>query len=186
MVVCWSCVPEKNDKAKSVKLYYDIHGLIDEQVKLLDSISPSLYKKAVINGVEEISQFVPEDSAAWSKELQIFKSADINKSILSDSYAITESSEVNVKTITYSSKYSESTLVDNLLIQIAENNNKLQKFHAHLNNKNELYASSKELEMYFINENGKHRIAGYSIAGSQKMISKDSAYYLIEAKITYL
>lgn len=184
-MISWSCVPENPENAKSDKLYYDIYGLIDEQIKLLDSISPSLYKKAVINGIKEESQFVPEDSAAWSKELQIFKSADINKSILGDSYIISESSGLNARTITYSSKYPKSTLVDSILIQLAENNHLPLKFHAYLNSKNELYVSSKELEMHFVNKNGKHRLSSYTIEGSQKMISKDSTSYLIEAEIVY-
>jgi len=181
----WTCAPEQNDKVKSTTSFYDINGLIDEQTKLLGSVSPSVLKKAIIDGKEEIIEFTQLDSAGWSKELNIFKSMDINKSILIDSYITTESSDETSKTIAYKSKYPRTTHVDELSIQLNKKDEKPVKIHAKLDKRNELFNSSKILEMYFKNINGKLLVAGYKTEGWQKMISKDSTSFSIEAEIIY-
>lgn len=163
--------------------FYDINGLVDEQVKMLDSISPTILKKAVINGNKEDSKITPQDTTAWLKELAIFKSADINKSILLDSYTKTESAEKN--TISYKSKYPEKTRVEELSIQFGKTDQKPLKIHATLDYKNEVFTSEINLEINFLINDGKSLLSNYRIEGYQKMISKDTSTYLIEAEIIY-
>jgi hypothetical protein len=59
------------------------------------------------------------------------------------------------------------------------------KIRAILDNQNELFKSAKKLEVAFKDVNGQRLISNYSIEGWQKMISKDSAAYLIEADLVY-
>lgn len=181
----WSCVPDQKNRIKIANSFYDINGLIDEQVKILDSISPSILKKAILNGKEEVTNLTPIDSATWAKELIIFKSADINRSILSDSYEIAESLDSNSKKILYTSKYPEKTNVEKLSILLGIADQNPIQIHATVDNRNELFDSAKKLQMHFITKNGILLLSSYNIEGSQKMISKDSTTYLIEAEIIY-
>lgn len=181
----WSCIPDQNNKTKTDNAFYDINGLIDEQVKILDSINPSILKKAILNGKEEVTELTPLDSETWTKELIILKSVDINRSMLSDSYRITESSDSNSKKILYTSKYPEKTKVEELSILLSISNQNPIEIHATVDNKNELFDSSKKLEIEFTTKDDILLLTSYKIEGSQKMISKDSNTYLIEAKIVY-
>ena len=179
-IVFWSCAPENKSKEKSA-VFYDINGLIDEQVSLLSTISPSVSKRAMIGGQEEITTFTLKDSTSWANELAIFKSADINQSKLVDSY--TSKSSTDHSLITYTSKYPENTAVESLSIHFEKDDQKPSKIHAFLNTSNELFTSGKSLEMHFKQVDGKPMLFQYIIEGRQQMISMDSTNYLIKAEI---
>ena len=181
----WSCIPDQNNKTITDNPFYDINGLIDEQVKILDSISPSILKKAVLNGKEEFTELTPVDSGTWAKELIIFKSVDINRSMLSDSYMMNESFDSDNKKIIYTSKYSEKTKVEELSILLDTESQNPIEIHATVDDRNELFDSSKKLEIHFITKDDILLLTSYKIEGSQKMISKDSTIFLIEAEIVY-
>ena len=178
----WSCAPDL-DKDKSIG-FFDINGLVDEQVKLLESISPSIYKEATINGKMESSTLSPDDSAQWAKELIIFKSADINRSILIDSYQVSKSSKKGNTIITYSSLYPKKTEVDTLTIELGPNQ-KPAKIRANLDNRNELFDSAKTLEMNFSSKQDTCLLSSFSTKGWQKMISKDTASYQVLATLDF-
>jgi len=152
---------------------------------LLDSVSPSVFKKAIIDGKEEITELKNLDSAGWSKELHVFKSADINRSILNDSYTISESSNTNISILTYRSKFREKTQVEELSIHLNKENHKPSKIHAVLDNSNELFKSEKILELHFKEINDLPLITAYRTSGWQKMISKDSTSYLIVGELIH-
>lgn len=168
-------------KQKAIDSYYDINGLIDQQVILLESISPSLLKKATIDGIEEIQELSSLDST-WEKELVIFKSADINKPLLVDSYNIKKAEDGT--SINYTSKFPKSTSVDSLTIFLDEEKNP-KRILASLNDRNTLFLSNKKLEMVFKNHLNQHLLDSYTISGWQKMTSKDSTSYLIKAEVIY-
>ena len=176
---------DRNTEIKTANNFYDINGLIEEQIRLLDSVGPYIIKKAIIGGNEEITQITPEDSTAWSKEMNIFKAADINKPLLRDSYQIEDVSVGNMSTTSYKSKNRGKTIVEELSIQFVQNTQKPIKIHASLDSRNLLFNSVKTLEMHFQNINGKQMIRQYKSDGWQKMISKDSTYYSIVAEVVY-
>ena len=180
----WSCSYDQTKKQKSVSNYYDINGLIDEQVKLLDSINPSFFKKATIDRNEEIQDFAPTDSS-WAKELMTFKSTDINKPTLTESYFTQESEVADNKKITYISKRPRSTEVDSLSIIFIKNTSNPLRINACLVDHNELYTSEKFIELSFRQLNGVNLISSYRINGWQKMIMQDSTSYYVEARINY-
>ncbi len=166
---------------KSVNAYFDINGLIDRQVNMFDSINPSLLKKAIIDGKSEISEFIPNDSA-WSREFMIFRSADINKPTLINRYTIIENtSDDGSKIMHYVSKEFTKTLVDSLSIYYSPEVQKPLKIHAVLSHNNALFSNEKILDMYFNPMTS--MILNYKVQGWQKMISKDSSTFFVEATI---
>lgn len=170
---------------ETVNTFFDIAGLIDNQVQLLDSIGPSLLKKAIIDGVEENTQFTPSDDTIWAKELMIFKSADINKPKLVDNYDIMETQISGAKIIIYKSKYPDTTQVDSLAISFSDSENKPLTIHALLVSNNTLFESEKTLELSFKDVSGQTILSKYKIEGWQKMISKDSTIYFIEGVLDF-
>ncbi|MCK5702273.1 MAG: hypothetical protein KAI29_14005 [Cyclobacteriaceae bacterium] len=181
----WSCGPVKNKKTETASTFFDIAGLIDNQVQLLDSIGPSLLKKAIIDGVEENTHFTPSDDDVWAKELMIFKSADINKPTLADIYETKETRISGSKIIIYKSKYPETTQVDSLAISFSTSKNKPLTIHARLVSSNTLFESEKTLELAFKAVSGQIILSKYKIEGWQKMISKDSTIYFIEGVLDF-
>lgn len=170
---------------ETANTFFDIAGLIDHQVQLLDSIGPSLLKKAIIDGVEENTKFTPSDGAIWAKELMIFKSADINKPKLVDNYEIIETQISDLKIIIYKSKYPESTQVDSLALSYGDNNKMPLKTHARLASNNTLFESEKTLELAFKVVDGQIILSKYTIEGWHQMISKDSTIYFIEGVLDF-
>jgi hypothetical protein len=184
LLLYWSCRPIEKNELEVTNQYYDINGLIDHQVKTLDSISLFLLKKAAIDGVEESVQFSQPDLAAWTKELSIFKSADINKSMLVGSYDIIEIKNADIEFLIYKSKTPENTQVDSLALSFMAEEKYPLKIHACITNSNALFESAKHLDLNFNNANRVKLLSSYKIEGWQKMISKDSTTYSIAGSIT--
>lgn len=172
-----------NKKIETANKFFDIVGLIDHQVKMLDSVGLSLLKKATINGLEEEISLTSPDFSTWTKELTIFKSADINKPMLSDSYEFTEIEKGGIKTIIYMSKFPEATQVDSLTLSFIDNEENPIKIHARLTSSNALFKSEKNFDLAFNNVNGQCLLSYYKIEGWQKMISKDSITFFIEGSV---
>ncbi len=184
VILSLSCRQIESNNVATDK-YFDIKGLIDHQVTMLDSVSPLFLKTAVIDGAEESTQFSAYDSSNWTKELSIFKSADINKPMLTDSYDIFESSASGIKTIIYNSKYPEATEVDSLGLSFADSSSFPLTIHARISGKNALFGSAKNIDLTFENFNGRHLLSNFTIDGWQKMISQDSSSYFIEGTFKY-
>jgi hypothetical protein len=183
VLIAWSCEPAIEKEQKSIDTYYDIEGLVEEQLLLLDSIGPSLLKTATINGLPEKTTFTPTDSI-WRKELEIFRSADINKPRLLDSYLKTEANNEGVSSIIYISKFPKSTLADSIRITFVDD--LPSQIYASLRSQNTLFKSSKKLKLEFSNVHDRQIITSYSVAGWQKMVSKEATQFEITGQIQWL
>lgn len=177
----WSCGQTLKKKQASINEYYDINGLIDRQENLLATISPNLLKNASINGQEDITELVAQDSL-WQKELQIFRTADINEPMLIDRYSELEEQKGDISTASYISKSRKQTDVDTLRITFDDRGH-VQQVFAFMESENTLFKTRKELLIHFSDYDDYQLIDEYSIRGWQKMISKDSVHFSIEGKI---
>jgi len=178
-----ACVPTVEKKQTAIDEYYDINGLIDRQVRLLDSISPSLSKWAFIDDTEEKGKITPPDST-WEEELSIFKSMDINKPLLLDSYERVVDDLGEEKVISLISKSPKSTNVDTLVISMKKSNQPA-RIYAYLSNQNTLFKTSKNMEIIFKEYQKRHVLESYTIHGWQKMLTKDTTKFDIKARILY-
>ncbi len=183
LIFIWSCGLDINKKRGSVNKYFDINGLIEQQVNMLDSVSPSLLKTATIDGVDEHNLLTSLNHATWTKELAIFKSADINNPRMADSYQFVETNKSGIKTIIYKSKFPKTTSVDSLAISFTDTGKNPIKLHARVRDGNALFESDKTMKMMFTIVNNQNMLSSYRIEGWQKMISKDSTTYLIEGLV---
>ena len=148
LIITGACTNIENKKQKTVDVYYDINGLIDKQVKMLNAISPSLLKSANLDGNQE-NDTLKLSEEEWENELSIFRSMDINKPMLVDSY--TEQVKRNNTEIvtTWISKSPKDTEVDTIRIfQTATDSP--NKIIAYLSSKNTLFKTSKKPKKFLI------------------------------------
>ncbi len=185
IAIASSCGQINKDKKNTTNEFFDINGLVDYQVKMLDSIGPFLLKGAIINGSEEQKKIDTNFDFSWEKELSIFKSADINKPVLKDSYKIINETNSGSKNILYLSKSPNKTRVDSIVINYAGQVNEPIKILAFLSGNNVLFESSKTLELTF-EKIGRHLLLSkYQIEGWQKMISKDTTKFSIKGELNF-
>lgn len=180
-----SCTNPVKKESDSLK-YYDLNGLIDQQLDWLIEFNPKIQKTAVLNGIPESSS-MRLDSVQWTRELKIFRDADLNKSRLRQEYRIVEDlSEPtsNLKIRLYEAINKEIMEVEYLKIFYVEKEEDLRKLEASVLEKNSLFSSKKTLYMTFEDDgNGSIKIKHFKIEGQQKMILLDTVKFSLEVTL---
>ncbi len=182
-IMCFSVACNPADTVELEKnAYFDLKGMIADQVNLLDSLRPSLQKEAIIDGRKEDHLLQP-DSAGWAREMEIFLLADINKPDLRGSYKIIESNEAETgnRVTTYLAKEKKKLGIE--YVKVSRIGDELAKVEMLYTEENVLYQTFRKLEMHF--EPGTKRLFTYHIDGQQKMILKDTVSYAISGNLIY-
>lgn len=183
LLLCFACNPEEKVNLQKNE-YFDLKGLIAEQINLLDSLNPTIQKEAIINGEAEVKtlQF---DSAAWARELDLFIQADINKPNLRGSFEVNEENipeqDTNVKI--YAAKDQKAIGIEYLKVTRQEGN--LTRIETLYTETNALYNTFRKLELFFDTAGNGSRLSAYRVEGRQKMVLKDTVFYTISAEIQY-
>jgi len=180
-----SCTDPVKRESEGLK-YYDLNGLIDQQLIWLIEFNPKIQKTAVLNGIPESSS-MRLDSVQWARELKIFRDADLNKSRLRQEYRVVEDlSEPtsNLKIRLYEAINKEIMEVEYLKIFYVEKEVDLRKLEASVREKNSLFSSRKTLYMTFEDDgNGSIKINHFKIEGQQKMILMDTVKFSLEVTL---
>ena len=153
-----------------VKKYYDLKGLVERQIKALKLEKPKVQKDITINEVIE-NQLV--DSLDWSKELNFFIQADLNKLAFVSSYR-TDSSSMGVK---YFLKETEK-----LPVKFLEVNNMGEdsvEIRALVSNNNYLYDTERSLKLSL----KKGQLIDYQINGFQKVVFGEKKIFKVRGTV---
>ena len=172
------CKSEVGRKVERTNAYYDLKGLLDRQLVLLDSINPTAEKITVIDGNTQ-KQSIQLDSAGWKSEMQIFYSADINEPILKDAYEKTEEITDSLKVVNYEAKNGKNTEIERLTVFYNVKEDEPFRIAAVFKEKNALYDSKRLLQLFINNQTKPALLTGYEIEGLQKMLMKDTVFYKI-------
>ncbi len=179
---CTNPVKRETDGLK----YYDLNGLIDEQLVWLSEYNPKIRKTAILNGIPESSS-MRLDSTQWARELKIFRDVDLNKSRLSQEYRVVEDlsePNSNLKIRLYEAINKEMMEVEYLKIFYVEEEDDLRKLEASVREKNLLFSSKKMLYMTFEDDgDGSIKINHFKIEGQQKMILMDTVKFSLEVTL---
>ena len=173
-----------SDNRQQIVLY-NIDSLISKQVRFLDDRNARLSKAATLNGVREDSTFVPEDTIAWNKELEIFRQlAEINKPVNRGRYLVDDnlydvSSNLTVKAFSAT----EDLPVEYVRVFYQESIDRPRKIEALFNEESTLYKSGRLLTMEFTQINGASVLTSYTVEGGQRMIMGDSVAFALTGKI---
>lgn len=184
LLVMSGCVGSENTPQEFTDQYYDLRGLLLDQLELLDSVNPQLVKTAEIEDKTEKEVFTP-DSAGWANELDAFFQTDINKPVLRDMYLIKDTVDGNLQQRIYRHLESDAAGVRYLKVSYREKLNEVRKIQALYVEKNALYESSRLLQLQFEENASELRLKGYGVDGFQKMILKDTVYYQLQAEVNY-
>lgn len=165
---------------------YNIDSLLTEQVKVLAVGKPKLQKLAVLGSNNDTLTYIP-DSAAWSRELEIFRQLEaMNKPVNRPNYLVDDNlydpgSNLTVKAFTAL----EPLPVRSVRVFYDTDIQKPRKIEAIYDEENTLYKSSKNLLLEFQQINNKTLLTSYSIDGGQKMILSDSVTFSVKGRIQF-
>lgn len=184
LLLTWSmycgCRPKESaDGPDHLQSYYDISTFVYDQAHILDSLRPTLHKRATINGSTERAALVP-DSAVWMEELDPLLKLDLNEPHLVDLYDVSRSGDV----VRYTSRKSGETRVDHLEIGF-DNEGLPARVTADIANENPLFSMYRSVEFVFTQVDDAHLLHSYKIAGWQKMALLDTNRIEAFAEVQY-
>jgi len=151
-----SCTQSEN-KIQS-KNYYDLAGLLNRQISDLSAKKPLVEKTVLLTDKQER---IETKDINWSKELELFLQADLNKQSYQSAYIV----DVKDKRVSYRLKEGEKMPVNQLTIEFDEKD--LPKhIEATMHTNNYLYESDKKLTADLVNNQlRRYKIEGYQIYG---------------------
>ncbi len=165
-------------------IFYNVDSLVNAQVNYLVEQKPEVVKTGEVKDDQGESVIIP-DSLQWTRELAIFKRADINKPRLREQYSIEEGSDGETEWITYRAEGEKNLPVRYLTIRYSEEPVKINELEALIRDTNPLYNSERLVRMNFIQKNNSSVLTSYFIQGGQKMKLRDTVVFDLNAKVRY-
>jgi hypothetical protein len=149
-------------------MYFSVAAAIDQQAAALTARHAQSLK-IIQAGGEQPDTLAPQ-TVDWSKELLLFKEADINKPAWAGEYEVRESAGK----ISYTAKKDSQPVQ---LLVVAGTVEKPDYIEAHLSQANLLYHTGKHLQLHF--KNGV--LSAYRMEGYQKVFFSDTTRYALTA-----
>ncbi|MDF7812550.1 hypothetical protein [Hymenobacter sp. YC55] len=155
--------------------YFDVKGFLDSQVAMLNRQQPVVEKQVRLrDGKLETTRVTKTD---WSKELQIFYQADINKPALRGAYEVVPVNQANSSSTTYKKKPAVEASVRELVVGKATDHP--EAITATIIQDNPLFYSEKKLQLQ-ADSNG---LRSYSVEGIQKLVMFDTVRYTVRTRV---
>jgi hypothetical protein len=157
-----ACTPEKN-QARTGQ-YYDLASFVESQIGELDSLRPTVEKTVVSGNARETKQI---SAINWSKELDLFVQADLNKPAYRNSYQV---EKVGDYTLIYRARPGEEVPVKYLKIEVDAAAGKPRHVEVTITSENYLYNSEKKLFLHGSPDaQGRWRVREYQVSGYQQL-----------------
>ncbi|WP_022825709.1 hypothetical protein [Hymenobacter norwichensis] len=161
--------------------YFDVKGLLDTQIAELNRQQPVVEKQVRLrDGKVETTRVVKTD---WSKELQVFYQADINKPALRGAYSETvagPSGELtNAKSYKLIAADTKAPVVSLVVGTLGDTPSTGQELAATIRQDNPLFYSEKRLRLR--TQGG--ALKEYEVQGVQKLIMFDTVYYTVRTRV---
>ena len=155
---------------------FDLEGLINAEVIFLSSKNFGIQKSIRLGSYEEKVELFP-DSARWAKELNIIKTANINKPGLRPYYELQtiDSSIYLIDTYVLSDTERSNTLYQKIFR--TKKNGYLEKICIKQQTDNPIYHSGRDIEVVFKRPDEDNIIDSIIVKGYQKIIFLDTAFY---------
>ncbi len=179
-----ACSMSQN-QSEEIREYYNLDSLVNAQVKLISDRNYRLEKKVILNMKQEdtVLNFGNEE---WINEFKLFNEADLNVPSNSGMYNFTKGLSDPTSNLLYDQYLPKNGFQPSVLsleIYYFNTIDQVKKVKIYEAEDNDLYFSFKRLELNFSNEEGQSRLVSYSVAGIQKLLSRDSVIYQINGRI---
>ncbi|MCU0471016.1 MAG: hypothetical protein MUF58_20720 [Arcicella sp.] len=161
---------QNDPKESKIKKYFDLKTIIEQQIKQLDTQKPTVKKIITIGQTTENQTIKISD---WTKELELFTQADLNKPAYLNSYLIDSTADE----IKYTIKTEEHLPVKYLTI-LRPNGSGI-RIEALINTSNYLYESEKRVTLIL----EKNHLIAYQIDGFQKVVFGDKKSFKINGTV---
>ncbi|GAB3887540.1 hypothetical protein [Spirosoma agri] len=160
-------------------VYYDVSGFVKHQISDLSAQKPLVHKTVAINARQDQEN---KTDVNWTRELELFTQADINKPALRNSYQIARPDSL---TYQYTLKRSEERLtVRSLNVRLDAVTHQPRLIEAVLQTSNPLYSSERHLLLESGPATGQQwRVQHYKVAGYQKLPYFDKNEFLVDGKV---
>ena len=181
LLTACSISPENQKKRAKIDKYFDLAGLMQQQIHHLSTASPTIHKKAMIDGQEEAIEL---DSVNWKKELGIFTKADINKPRLLSQYLTSTYTDTGGNRVTqYKNVEEHVSGVIRMKIVEEPTTGKLLSIFIESGEYNTLFTAEVEMQMNFEEKTDTAQLTSYSISGYEKVVLRDTMRYAINVKV---
>jgi hypothetical protein len=160
-------------------VYFDVAGYVKGQIEALSKQKPGVTKRTQMG--EKVEQQTTR-TINWSRELELFTQADINKPALRNSYTIVRPDSL---TYQYMLKPTEKNLtVRSLTVKLDSLTHQPRRIEAMLTTENSLYTSERQITL----ESGPRQamnwgITHYRMQGFQHLIVSDRNTFDVEGRV---
>ena len=168
------------------KPYFDLPGLVQQQLYYLDSLNPPVVLQARI-GTQTETETTRKDSAAWAETLQLFQQTNINRPVLQGAYEESDSiiPNQNLRIKTYRYKQTPSGEIPYLKVYYRDSLTNVYRIETAFQEDNVLYSTHRNMWMTFTPYQGKPRLTAFETVGKQKMMLRDSVTYVARGEVQY-
>lgn len=159
--------------------YFDVKGLLDRQVADFNRRQPTVEKQVRLrDGTTQTTRVTKTD---WSKELQIFYQADINKPALRGAYTVSAPPSGSTGQVAYVRKPEAKAAVETLMVTTTTGTSTapVEEIRAFVKQDNALFYSEKKLRLICKQGN----ITAYEVQGVQKLILFDTVRYSVRTQV---
>ena len=158
-------------------LYFDVKGLLDQQVKQLAARQAAVTKQVSLRGNAPETVRVP--AVKWADELQIFFQADINKAALRGAYTVDSVAlPGGLLRRTYTRLPGQPNAPVSRLM-VVQQGPVAQEIAATIEQDNPLFSAQKQLRVQL--QDGQLR--SYEVLGTQKLVLFDTLRYSAAGRV---
>ncbi|MDQ1087455.1 MULTISPECIES: hypothetical protein [unclassified Siphonobacter] len=162
LLITVGCQNSPKQSSSKPQTYFDLKGYVESQIAMLKKTNPVVRKEVSVN---EESETLVTPKIDWTKELELFLQADINKPAYTQSYFI---DTLSANTVSYRLRQGEHLPIQFLEV-IRDEQNRPSKIKATMLEKNYLFESEKILTL----ESTDGRLSSYQIEGFQQLFIGD-------------
>ncbi|HEY5690493.1 MAG TPA: hypothetical protein VIS49_03465 [Cyclobacteriaceae bacterium] len=166
--------------------YFDMDGLIDNQVNYLIKMKASITKSVAVDSAKDQSTFIP-DSLGWTDELSVFRHLElINKPIYAQAYEVLDGikdDNSNLMVMTLNAKI--DVPVKQFKIFYQNDLEKIKRIEAQIVEQSSLYFTVRTFTIELDDHQGVPALSQLNVSGVQKMILRDSVRFSISSTINY-
>ena len=158
-------------------LYFDVKGLLTQQVEQLAQRKAAVTKQVSLRGQTPETVRVP--AVKWADELQIFFQADINKAALRGAYAVDSAALPNGALRRTYTRLSGQPNAPVSQLTVVQQGNVAQEVAATIEQSNPLFSAEKQLRFQL--QNG--QLSHYEVMGTQKLVLFDTLHYAAAGQV---
>jgi len=162
--------------SQAATAYFPLKQYLDGQAAALNQRHPAVMKHVLLRDTPPETTRVPQ--VDWTKELQIFYQADINKPALRGAYSVDSSATADgAELYTYTRQPGIENAVT--VLRVERDQAGVRAVSATLSQNNPLFSSEKKMELRA--QNG--TLTSYQVKGVQKLVLFDTVRYSTEARV---